>query len=124
MENVTSVGGYFKRTYRRRRLVGGQTENSFFYLNLCNVKAKSDVVVPFWHVQNMANSNYVANRYGIPRLIADIDRDRDFTDEHLIAAILDYICNEGFEEFFSQVDMPYKTAHHFRQRHILNMNGG
>ena len=61
-------------------------------------------------------------------LIADIDRDRDFTGERtgsgptggIIASTLDWIANAGFETFFRDVlDLNYITAHEFRQRYLV-----
>jgi hypothetical protein len=58
----------------------------------------------------------------VERFIADIDRDRDFTDARngggIVGAVLDYLMHEGFAAFFSSVDI--RSAHEWRQRFVLH----
>jgi hypothetical protein len=67
-------------------------------------------------------ADYIIECYGISRLIAEIDRDRDFgTASTVLHSYVDFIANEGFYEYFSAYnpDWPYQTAHEFRQRHLI-----
>ena len=62
--------------------------------------------------------------YGIRRFIVDIERERDFLEkgETVIGSCLDVISNGLFAEFFDRLidGNTYKSAHEFRNRHIIN----
>jgi hypothetical protein len=39
----------------------------------------------------------------------------------IVAALFDWVANEGFARFFSGVGEDYASAHEFRQRHQLRL---
>ena len=69
----------------------------------------------------MGFADYIIGLYGISNYIADIDRDRQFWRDGstLVNTVLDWVANEGFETFFDQYNLGYRTAHEFRQRHLI-----
>jgi hypothetical protein len=63
----------------------------------------------------------IVELYGIPQLLTDIDKGRDFWRDGggLIATVLDWVAGPGFEQFFDSHDLPYTSAQEFRQRHLI-----
>jgi hypothetical protein len=61
--------------------------------------------------------------YGFRRLIADIDRGREYWREAettgVFGCVLDWIIGEGFNDFFERYDdWSWDSAHDFRQRYM------
>ena len=71
----------------------------------------------------MECTNNIVGLYGFRAFLADIDRDRQFWRESdgLVASILDYAANDGFEEwaaeFFEGVE--FLSAHEYRSRYLV-----
>ena len=66
-------------------------------------------------------ADHIVQLYGIPSLLIDIDRERDFCSEgdSCVHRVLGWISEEGFEEFFSRFDFEQKSARAFRERYIV-----
>ena len=109
--------------YRFGSRVGGGVHR-FFYLHLSSTQAQGSALVHGTDEYAVGYGEYLVKFYGIPRFIADLDRDRDFCADRttVVSAGLDWIANEGFREFFGEqdYDFPYNSAHEFRQRHLLH----
>jgi hypothetical protein len=66
--------------------------------------------------------NRILECFGILSFLADVDRSREFwrDGQHLVSAVLDWISDSGFTEYFEEYDIKYSSAQDFRQRHIIN----
>jgi hypothetical protein len=70
-------------------------------------------------------ANHIVGLYGIPELLTDIDRGRDYSGAGGLAGdTLDWIAGAGFRDFFAQFDFPYHTAQEFRQRYLTHAARG
>lgn len=72
----------------------------------------------------MGNTDYLVELYGVRRFLTDLDRDRQFWrdgGDSIVAAHLDWCCNEGFGYQAEKHDLgPYASAHEYRQRFLLH----
>ena len=67
---------------------------------------------------------YFVHCYGVAQFLNDVDKGREYWREadNIVSDVLSWCCEEGFEKFFGafeDVEMPYRTPHEYRQRHIL-----
>jgi hypothetical protein len=91
-------------------------------LRLCGTQKKSDPGNVSDDVKFMGYADFIIELYGIRTLITDIDRDREFwrDSDSIVSAVLNWAINEGFHDYFAQFDIEQRSAHEYRQRHILD----
>ena len=65
-------------------------------------------------------ANYIVTHYGIQRLVADIDRNRQFDTSNIVGWVLDWVSVEGFQTYFEQFDLEYQSPTEFRQRFLIS----
>ena len=124
MENSSSAYSNNAAINRRRYYLTDTRRIDFFYVCLQGQSSGSSEDDHGGGSSFARIANYVVGLYGIQNFIADVDRNREFwrDGDHVVSACLDYLANEGFKDFFADVDIDFKnSAHEFRQRHSLNL---
>lgn len=94
----------------------------FFYCDLCNAQKETDPAIPGSNDKYVGWGDHIVKLYGVRRLFDDIDRGREYWREgrgSIINSVLDYITSEGFGAYFGRHDSSFRTAHEFRQRHLI-----
>lgn len=91
----------------------------------------------------MGCADFLIEHYGFRRFLADLDRDRNYLREaaqpgsgasggdtggtaasqlpSVVACVLDWVMNEGFQPYFERFDWSWESSHEFRQRHFTGM---
>lgn len=86
-------------------------------MRLCDQQAKSGDSTHGRSEFTLEQCLYIANSYGMGSIIADIDRQREFwrDGEHVVSAILDYLCHDGIDGFMRAYNFEVRTAAEFRE---------
>lgn len=103
-------------------MAGGRIFHRFFYLGLSFGTEKRTGIQNENSPWPPEGSIGIIGLYGSDRFFSDIDRGRDFrSTQTIIGSVLDWFCNEGFEETFSSHPNAYRSAREYRERYILSL---
>lgn len=67
----------------------------------------------------MGRADFVIERYGVHRFFADLDRNREYWRDGggIVAAVLDWLATDGFQDFCEKHGLPWVTPQQYRHQH-------